>query len=85
MEKKRKSKYYVDINFSDIKIQDFITIAVDNPNNLSPDPDYEPISIRGNEKKKHDKFGFSEKNLRRIKNHFVLPNFCSIFGSKNCR
>ena len=40
----------MDINFSDIKIQDFITIAVDNPNNLSPEPNYEPVRIIGNEK-----------------------------------
>ena len=48
---KRKSKIYVDINFADLKVQDVVTIAVDDPNNQSVDPTYIPISLIGKEKR----------------------------------
>ena len=80
--KKKESKYYVDINFSDIKIQDFITIAVDNPNNLSPDPDYEPISITGNEKRNMINLGFQKKIYEESKITLFYPIFVQFLEVK---
>ena len=54
MEKEKNQNIMWISTFQILKIQDFITIAVDNPNNLSPEPNYEPVSIIGNEKKKYD-------------------------------
>ena len=43
-------KYYMDLNFADLTLVDFITIAVDNPNNQSTEPDFQAININGKEK-----------------------------------
>lgn len=80
--KKRKSKYYLDINFSDIKIQDFITIAVDNPNNLSPEPNYEPISITGNEKRNMINLGVQKKIYEESKITLYYPIFAQLLEVK---
>ena len=65
---KEKSKIYVDINFAELKIQDVVVIAVNNPNNQSTEPNYVPISLIGKEKRKMINIGvqkniFQESNL----------------------
>ena len=80
--KKKKSKYYMDMNFSDIKIQDFITIAVDNPNNLSPEPNYEPVSITGNEKRNMINLGVQKKIYEESKISLFYPIFLQLLEVK---
>ena len=80
--KKKKSKYFIDINFSDIKIQDFITIAVDNPNNLSPEPNYEPVSITGNEKRNMINLGVQKKIYEESKISLFYPIFLQLLEVK---
>ena len=48
---KEKIKYYIDINFVNLKLQNYVIIAIDDPNNQSTEPTYTPIGIFGNEKR----------------------------------
>ncbi len=74
---KRKSKFFVDVNFSNIKVQDFINIEVQNQNfTMSTEPQYVPISITGNEKRNMINFGllktiYEESNLSILFPFFV--------------
>lgn len=42
---------YLDINMSQLKYEQTFTIAIDDPNNQSPEPTYQQIPILGNEKR----------------------------------
>ena len=66
---KRKTKYYIDLNFADINVQDFITIAIENQSvTQSLEPEYFPVSINGKEKRNMINLGitrtiYEESNL----------------------
>ncbi|MFT7611522.1 MAG: hypothetical protein ACI9J3_000467 [Parvicellaceae bacterium] len=47
-----------DLDLINIKAQDFITLLIDDPNNLSPEPTIEVIPILGKEKRLSLNFGF---------------------------
>ena len=50
---------FAEINFADISVQEFFIVAVDDPNNLSPDPTYEPIPLFGEEQRTNINVGYS--------------------------
>ena len=79
---KRKSKIYVDINFSDLKVQDFITIAVDDPNNQSVDPNYVPISITGKEKRNMINLGILKTIYQESNISILAPFFLQVLEVK---
>ena len=66
---KRKTKYYIDFNFADINVQDFITVAIENQSvTQSLEPEYFPVSINGKEKRNMINLGiiktiYEESNL----------------------
>ena len=58
---KRKTKYYIDFNFADINVQDFITIAIENQSvTQSLEPEYFPVSINGKEKRNMINLGITK-------------------------
>ncbi len=74
---KRKTKYYIDFNFAEINIQDFITIAIENQSvTQSLEPEYYPVSINGKEKRNMINLGFiktiyEESNLSLLSPFFI--------------
>ncbi len=49
---------YADVDIINLKVQDFITFAIDDPNNGSPEPTYEAMPILGEEKRLNINLGF---------------------------
>ena len=48
---------YVDVNFSSLDFENFFTVAIEDPNNQSPDPTYEQIALFGEEKRMNINLG----------------------------
>jgi len=55
----QNGELFAEINFANISVQDFFIVAIEDPNNLSPDPTYEPIPIFGEERRSNINFGYS--------------------------
>lgn len=68
-------KYYMDLNFADLTLVDFITIAVDNPNNQSTEPDYQAININGKEKRNFLNLGVIANLIDKEDFHVGFPIF----------
>ena len=80
---KRKSKFFVDVNFSNIKVQDFINIEVQNQNfTMSTEPQYVPISIMGNEKRNMINFGLLKTIYEESNLSILLPFFVQLLEVK---
>ena len=72
----KKSKLFVDINFSNIRVQDFITFEVQNQNStMSTEPQYVPISITGKEKRNIINIGYQKKIYEESKITIHYPIF----------
>ena len=57
--KGESGELFAEINFADISVQEYFIVAIEDPNNLTPDPTYEPIPIFGEEKRTNINFGYS--------------------------
>lgn len=80
---KRKSKFFVDVNFSNIKVQDFINIEVQNQNfTMSTEPQYVPISITGNEKRNMINFGLLKTIYEESNLSILFPFFIQLLEVK---
>lgn len=80
---KRKSKFFVDVNFSNIKVQDFINIEVQNQNfTMSTEPQYVPISITGNEKRNMINFGLLKTFYEESNLSILFPFFIQLLEVK---
>ena len=72
----KNSKLFVDINFSNIRVQDFITFEVQNQNStMSTEPQYVPISITGKEKRNIINLGYQKKIYEESKITIHYPIF----------
>lgn len=72
----RNSKFFVDINFSNIRVQDFITFEVQNQNfTMSTEPQYVPISVTGKEKRNIINLGYQKKIYEESKISILYPVF----------
>ena len=79
----RKSKFFIDINFSNIKVQDFINIEVQNQNfTMSTEPQYVPISITGNEKRNIINFGLVKTIYEESNLSILFPFFIQLLEVK---
>lgn len=76
---KRKIKYYLDFNFAEIKIQDFITIAIENQSvTQSSEPEYFPVSISGKEKRNMINLGITKTIYEDSNLSFLTPLFIQL-------
>ena len=50
---------FIEMNFVNLEVQEYFTVAIDNPNNLSPDPTYQPLPIFGEERRSLINCGYS--------------------------
>lgn len=72
----RNSNFFVDINFSNIRVQDFITFEVQNQNfTMSTEPQYVPISVTGKEKRNIINLGYQKKIYEESKITILYPVF----------
>ena len=72
----KNSRLFVDINFSNIRVQDFITFEVQNQNStMSTEPQYVPISITGKEKRNIINLGYQKKIYEESKITIHYPIF----------
>tara|TARA_Y100000385_G_scaffold144823_1_gene150392 strand:+ start:4610 stop:5449 length:840 start_codon:yes stop_codon:yes gene_type:complete len=72
----KNSKLFVDINFSNIRVQDFIAFEVQNQNfTMSTEPQYVPISITGKEKRNIINLGYQKKIYEESKITILYPIF----------
>lgn len=72
---KERSKIYVDINFAELKVQDIVVLAVDNPNNQSTEPNYVPISLIGKEKRNMINIGVQKNIFKESNFSLYVPIF----------
>ena len=80
---KRNSKFFIDVNFSNIKVQDFINFEVQNQNfTMSTEPQYVPISITGNEKRNMINIGTSRNIYEESNISILFPFFIQILEVK---
>lgn len=70
---------YVDVNFSSLDFENFFTVAIEDPNNQSPDPTYEQIALFGEEKRMNINLGL-QLSLYQEKG---LNAYFSLFGNLN--
>lgn len=65
---------YIDANFSSLDFENFFTVAIEDPNNQSPDPTYEQIPLFGEEKRMNINLGvqFSLYNENKMNAYFTL-------------
>ena len=76
---KRKTKYYIDFNFADINVQDFITIAIENQSvTQSLEPEYFPVSINGKEKRNMINLGITKTIYEESNLSILTPIFLQI-------
>jgi len=70
---------YIDANFSTLSFENFFTVAIEDPNNQSPDPTYEQVPLFGQEKRMNINLGLqlSLYNENKINAYFAL------FGNLN--
>ena len=73
------SAVYLDANFTNLNFENFFTVAIEDPNNMSPDPTYEQIPLFGEEKRLNINLGlqFSLYNENKVNWYFAL------FGNLN--
>jgi len=76
----QNSKIYIDINFAELKIQDVVVIAVNNPNNQSTEPDYEPISLIGKEKRNMINIGYQKNIFKEDNFSLYVPIFFQLIN-----
>ena len=50
---------FIEMNFMNLEVQEYFTVAIDNPNNFSPEPTYQPLPIFGEEKRSVVNLGYS--------------------------
>ena len=77
---------YLDANFSTVAFENFFTLAIEDPNNQSPDPTYEQIPLFGEEKRMNINLGlqFSLYNENKVNAYFALfGNLNSVRLEKN--
>jgi len=65
---------YLDANFSSLSFENFFTVAIEDPNNQSPDPTYEQIPLFGEERRMNINLGlqFSLYNENKVNAYFAL-------------
>lgn len=68
-------KYYMDLNFADLSLVDFITVAIEDPNNQSTEPNYQAININGKEKRNFLNLGIVANFIDKEDFHVGLPVF----------
>lgn len=69
---------YMDVNFAQLEIQDQFTVAVDDPNNNSPEPTYDQIPIFGHEKRLNVNLGYKTQFYEEDKIGVYWPLFANI-------
>ena len=73
------SSVYADLNFANLKFENFFTVAIQDPNNLSPDPTYEQIPLFGEEKRMNINLGLQIS----MYNENDINVYFSLFGNIN--
>jgi len=71
--------FYVDVNFSNLVFENFFTVAIEDPNNQSPDPTYEQIPLFGEEKRMNINLGLQFS----LYNEGNLNVYFPVFGNIN--
>ena len=80
---KEKIKYYVDFNFAQLNLEDFVIIAINDPNNQSVNPfTFKPIPIFGEERRTFINAGFVTNFYDEKEFHIGIPFFGQFNNTK---
>jgi len=69
---------YMDVNFAQLEIQDQFTVAIDDPNNNSPEPTYEQIPLFGHEKRFNLNLGYRAQFYKQDELGVYWPIFANL-------
>jgi len=58
-QRNKNGELFIEMNFLNLEVQEYFTVAIDNPNNSTPDPTYQPLPIFGEEKRTLINLGYS--------------------------
>lgn len=73
---------YMDVNFAQLEVQDLFTVAVDDPNNNSPEPSYVQVPIFGHEKRLNINLGYKAQFYEQDKLGVYWPVFANVNSVK---
>ena len=73
---------FIEMNFINLEVQEYFTVAIDDPNNLSPDPTYQPLPIFGEERRSLVNFGYSIDLLNENDLIVGIPLFAQLTNSR---